>query len=483
MDRHVHLNLLAILLVAAGCGSSHPAGNPPAKTSLQIGLGGGASASAGSDIGLSAIVSNLTAESLILFAEDGHPRANLADQWQISPDGLTIRLHLRETSFHDGSPLTADSVRPLLERRLARMLGPAASDLKSLTASAPHELTIELTRRSNFILDALDATIVKPGTTATGTSAFRVGDVDAPTHLVANEQYSQGPPLLTAIDLKPYDSVRAAWADLLRGNVDMLYEVGVDALDSLEPSSRVKVFSYRRHYQLVGIFNTRSVQLRDASVRRALTSAIDRSRVIAEALGGRASASAGPLWPEHWAVPPGLVPLAFAPQRLAPPGKALKLRCLVGDASYERVAIAIQRQLQSVGVDLELEMPGTAESVKKLEAGDFDVVLLEAISAPNLLRPYLFWSSKGPYNYGGYNSAAVDSAFDAIRQAPDDDGYRKGVADLQRAVSDDPPAIFIAWTERARAVSTAFQVPVEPGRDPLATLRLWKPVGPMAAAN
>ena len=46
-----------------------------------------------------------------------------------------------------------------------------------------------------------------------------------------------------------YPSVRAAWAELLRGNLDMLYEVNVDALDSLQGSSNVSVFSFVRHYQ------------------------------------------------------------------------------------------------------------------------------------------------------------------------------------------------------------------------------------------
>ena len=37
------------------------------------------------------------------------------------------------------------------------------------------------------------------------------------------------------IVLKPYDSFRGAWADMLRGKVDMLYEVGLEGLDSLQP--------------------------------------------------------------------------------------------------------------------------------------------------------------------------------------------------------------------------------------------------------
>jgi hypothetical protein len=70
----------------------------------------------------------------------------------------------------------------------------------------------------------------------------------------------------------------------------------------------------------------------------------------------------------------------------------------------------------------------------------------------------------------------VDAALDAIRHAPNDDAYKAGVAAFQKAIVDDPPAIFLAWGERARAVSTRFELPpVEPGVDILPTLRLWRP--------
>jgi ABC-type transport system substrate-binding protein len=101
-----------------------------------------------------------------------------------------------------------------------------------------------------------------------------------------------------------------------------------------------------------------------------------------------------------------------------------------------------------------------------------------------MVRPYWFWHTDGPYNWGKFSSVPVDTALDSIRHAPDDAAYKAGVAAFQRAIVDDPPAIFLAWSERARAVSTRFEVPVEPGRDILSTLRLWRPVGePRAAHN
>jgi hypothetical protein len=40
---------------------------------------------------------------------------------------------------------------------------------------------------------------------------------------------------------------------------------------------------------------------------------------------------------------------------------------------------------------------------------------------------------------------------------------------------DDPPGIFLAWSDRLRAVSSNFDVHVEPGRDILLTMRSWRP--------
>ena len=69
----------------------------------------------------------------------------------------------------------------------------------------------------------------------------------------------------------------------------------------------------------------------------------------------------------------------------------------------------------------------------------------------------------------------VDSALDRVRHAATDDGYRDGVAAFQRAIADDPPAIFLVWGDRSRAVSSRFDVRPQPGRDVLASLRLWRP--------
>ena len=63
-----------------------------------------------------------------------------------------------------------------------------------------------------------------------------------------------------------------------------------------------------------------------------------------------------------------------------------------------------------------------------------------------------------------------------VDRAPDEGSYKVAVGTFLNAIVNDPPAIFLAWSERARAVSTRFQVPTETGRDILGAIRLFRPV-------
>jgi hypothetical protein len=50
---------------------------------------------------------------------------------------------------------------------------------------------------------------------------------------------------------------------------------------------------------------------------------------------------------------------------------------------------------------------------------------------------------------------------------------RSATPRLQRVLLDDPPALFLAWNARARAVRNQFNVTIERGRDPLLTIGQW----------
>jgi hypothetical protein len=119
-----------------------------------------------------------------------------------------------------------------------------------------------------------------------------------------------------------------------------------------------------------------------------------------------------------------------------------------------------------------------------METNNFEAMLMDSISGPSLFRSYQRWHSGGPFKPRHIESLGIDNALDRIRHASSDDEYRAGVTAFQQAFVDDPPAILLAWAERARAVSRRFDVPVsDDGRDVLASLRMWRPAGDKRVAS
>jgi hypothetical protein len=96
----------------------------------------------------------------------------------------------------------------------------------------------------------------------------------------------------------------------------------------------------------------------------------------------------------------------------------------------------------------------------------------------------LIWHTEAPLNFGHWGNATVDIALDRVRHAASDEDVRAAIGGLQQAFMDDPPAVFLAWSQRARAVSHRFVVPSpEQGRDILSNLRLWKPTTGLQQAS
>jgi ABC-type transport system substrate-binding protein len=226
------------------------------------------------------------------------------------------------------------------------------------------------------------------------------------------------------------------------------------------------------------ILNPDAPALRSAEVRRALNMAVDRNAIVRNALNGYGVVSSGPVWPRYWALGPDLPKFQFDPARSAKIlDRKLKFSCLVSpDAPFERIALEVKRQLAAIGVEMTPEELPINELTQRGEKRQYDAILTEVISGPTLLRPYLIWHSKMPLNWGQFGNASVDSALDRVRHAAGDDNLRGAIKGLQQTFMDEPPAVFLAWSQRARAVSKRFIVPApEPGREILSTLRLWKP--------
>lgn len=476
--------LLTLLVGTARCGKSAGPATEAGDVVIRIGVSSGQLPAANPLNGVVQIVQNLSIESLVRAGDDGRPQPQLAESWKMSPDGLSTILRLRAgLRFSDGTPLLAGPVADLLNSTLKVTMGPAFEDVEQISALDDSQIRIQFRRPSPFLLEALEVQVSKPGSPDIGTGPFALAGPSAPNELRANEAYYLGRPVIDRIVVNSYPTVRAAWADMLRDRLDMLYEVGADALDSMETATNVNVYTFTRRYQYEVLFNTEAPALKSAQVRSALNLAIDREALIRSALNGRAVPSYGLVWPQHWSLASGSAAFRYDPQKAAtmlssarkdPASKAVRFTCLV-PPDYERLALVIKQQLDAVGVEMVLQQVSPAEALKAVADGNFEAVLFDVVSGQSLFRPYRLWHTRGSMNLGHIRSPAMDAALDGVRHAASDDDYRTAVAALQQHIVDDPPAIFLAWSTRARAVSSKFEVPAtENGRDALSTLPFWK---------
>jgi peptide/nickel transport system substrate-binding protein len=475
-----------LLIAATGCVGSGARSSQAEPVTLKVGFGN-------ASVGIRTVARNIALERLVRNARDGRTQPGLVASWSVSRDGLTWRIRLRPSArFHDGKAADADVIRRIVETRLPEALGPAYEDVVAIRKLSDHELEIVLRKRSTFLMEQLgefaieepgSALSEEPGSALSGTGPFYVSSEQGnEIELRANASYSGGKAAIDRIVIKPYTSVRSAWADMLRGKVDMLYDVGVDALDSLQSSSDVKVFTFQTRYAYMVLLNVQKPYLRDPAFRRQLNAAIDRDALVADALRGHGTPAVTAVWPHHWAYSAELPRFPYDPHPVSGPTRR-HLTCIFSEPAYEKLALALQTQLRAIRVDLDLEQVTGKELLTRLETGNFDAFLTDVLQGPNMLWPYLFWHTGAPSNHGHFSSPQVDAALDTIRHAADDSTYQAGVAAFEGAMVNDPPAIFLAWRERARAVSTRFRVPGDAGADVLFTLRDWRPAGDSRATS
>jgi len=477
---------LLAAIASARCGNDGPKQPLPSNTTLRVGVGGLPSLSA--ERGIQQFIGNLSREGLLRVNQSGRIEATLAESLSQSPDGLQFMIRLRPNlTFHDGSVVDGKTVVALFEKGLPAMLGSVAEDIESITAPSARGIVIRLHKPSPFVADTLmDVPLVKNGASPSATGAYVMAPKDDSNskaiRMTAFDGYYLGPPKIKTIEVTTYASVRAAWADMLRDRVDMLYETGTEALDSMAGAKNVALYSVDRPYQFIVFLNPKLPKFRAREIRRALNQAIDRNAIVRDGLGGHGTPSAGPVSPHHWAFAGAGSTFTFAPAEAANAIRQVSngrfsFTCLTAPvAPYDHLALVLKQQLQAADVDMSINEVSPDDAFQTLAKGQFEALLTDAASGWSLIRAYKFWHSNGPSNMVGFSSASIDTALESVRHAADEQTYRQAVADFQHAVDEDPPAIFLAWGDRSRAVSRSFEVQTQPGRDVLGTLSSWRPL-------
>jgi peptide/nickel transport system substrate-binding protein len=501
------------LWAASACRTTTPVSSRPAPVRLAIGYAGPGRISG---VGARALGYLITSERLVQLRRDGRIEPSLAERWEQSTDGLTWRFLLRPNlTFHDGTPIDAEvSARHV---RACRVAG--CRDIASVETDGPRTVVIRMRRPSALLLDSLnDVAIYSDEVQGISAGPFRSvpnapgaetrPDMRDTYAFEAFPQYHRGYPKIDRVDLKLFPNSRNAWAALMRGEIDMLYEVAPDALDFIEQSSNTQVRSFLRPYAFTLGFNIKHPVLADRDVRRALNMAVNRTEIIKRVFRDHAYPATDHIWPRHWAYDHEVPRLRYDPAkaielleakglRIPPADGAngaarsdtpsrFRFTCLTyqGDTRFERMGLLLQRQLAEVGIDMRVEVLPVGEVMKRLAIGQFDAFLIDMISKSGFDSVYQWWHSpEGTPNLIASGYTAADGALDTLRDARTEEETRQAVRSLQQVMRDDPPAVFLLWSHTARAVSARFHVPLTPDRDIFATLPQWTLVSPPDATG
>jgi peptide/nickel transport system substrate-binding protein len=273
----------------------------------------------------------------------------------------------------------------------------------------------------------------------------------------------------------------------------MVTDVPPEAIEFIR-NDDIQVISFARSYQFLIAFNSQTSPFRSIAVRRALNVAVNRDALITNVLQGQGQPATGPLWPKHWAYDSSVQPFRFDPRAAVssleatgfplraatgtsrlPPAR-LRFTCLLpADFTLlERIGLEVQKQLYDVGVDMQFEVVPIQEYDLRIREGRFEAVLVDMSSGPALARAHVFWGSarrEGLHAFG-YENAEAARLFELLRTSTNEAAVRSTVSRLQRVLLDDPPALFLAWNQRARAVRRRFDVG-DSDRDPLFTIWQW----------
>lgn len=429
-------------------------------------------------------------ETLINAGPAGQPLPGLATHWTVSDDGLLWRFTLRpNVTFHDGSPLTAESVVNAL---LVSRSKPGLLDKAPVTGirAEAGQVVIALSQPFTPLLSMLAenrAQILAPAAyDAThnvvqiiGTGPYRLTSLQAPQKLtVARFPHYWGS--APAIEQASYMAVgRAETRALLAESGD------ADMVLNLDPASRTRLKN-NSNLQLLAVSIPRSVLLKvnaghpllkDVRVRQALSMALDRQGIARAIL--RYPAAADQLFPPSVAQwhNASLTPLAHQPQQaqallaalgwtpaadgiLQRNGKpfSLTLTTYPDRPELPLIAAAIQQQLREVGVQVAINTTNSGEIAAKHHDGSLALALVARNFAltPDPLGTLLqdYAPQGGEWGAMNWSNATFNQTLADLVQGRDPAKSQAERQQLTGILQAELPTIPVAWYQQTAAVST-----------------------------
>lgn len=430
------------------------------------------------------------AETLVQVEPEGQLVGGVAQSWALSDDKLTWRFRLRPgTTFHDGTPVTAQAVAASLKQAfIGESLG--AVPLDSIAVDGADVLVRTKTPFSAlpaFLCDYASIVLAPSAYGADGkvvkivaTGPYRLTAIDGKTTLELErfDGYARVKPAIAKVRYTAVVNGDTRANIAIAGDADLVYTLSPTATPRINAAGQMKVESLTIPRIRALFFDAGLPQFADVRVRRAIAFAIDRDG-IARAILRHPESSASQLLPPilsgwHRRDLPAIAHDPAAARRLldeagwtvgtdgirAKDGVRLaaKLLTLANRPELPVMAAAIQAQLRQIGMEVTIEV-GPGNSVPAaIKDGTMQMTLVSrtyvnvpepiATIIPDFTRERSTWAAvrwDGRDRMKALTDAYIAS-FDEARR----DALRAEIVSL---LHDRMPVVPVSWTEHTVAVS------------------------------
>ncbi len=409
---------------------------------------------------------------------------DVAESYDVSPDGLTYTFHLnKKATYQDGRPVSADDVKYSWERALSQDTGSVTAEnflgdivgakdvsrgrateisgLKiiddttiSVTLDAPKPYFLyKLAYPTAFLVDKrqIQSNPKRWTQKPNGTGPYKLKEWKLGERIVL-EAYANshlGPPKLNTIqyDLSGGSSL-VAYED---GDIDIT-GVGLDDLERIQdPSDKLHaeyVTTPRQSIDYIG-FNTNVAPFDDPKVRQAFAMAVDRKKIAEVVLKGAIPVANGILAPGVPGYTPDDKTLQYDPEAakklLAESKYAGKMPAITLAESGAGATVGpteeaiIQFWKDNLGVDVKIQQAESATFFNDIDQGRYQMFHLGWIMDypdPEDVLDVLFYS-KSKQNNSRYSNPEVDQKLEAARIERDTEKRLALYRDVEKKLIDD----------------------------------------------
>jgi len=448
-------------------------------------------------------ITHLLLLGLVDLNDKSEFQPELAESWDFSDDRLELTYHLRQdAAWSDGTPLTADDVKftfdLLMDDKVASPRQSTTEYMKEVRVQDEHTVTFYFTQAypdqlfdtageilPKHILQGADRTRLRShpfgrNPISSGPFLLKSWVSEQYIELIPNKGYFGGRPHLDRVIFKIVPDKTNLLMQLRGGEIDMMVDVPLAEVRDLQrsqPDLQLYPVSGRVYYYIG--YNEANAMFADRTVRRALTMAIDRKKIVDALLYGFGKECVGPIPPMvPWAYNEDVTPITYDPASAREALKQAGWRDSDGDGWLDRdghtfafqlktntgnqlradIAIIVQNQLKAIGVKVNIQTLERSTLIERLRAGEFDAYMGGwSTSFAVDPTPIFHSSSTDLFNFVHYANPAVDHLIEIGREEMDRQTAAGIWKETQDLIYQDQPYTFLFWKTKIVAVDRHFK--------------------------